>query len=109
MSSYLNGHPIGSVVQTEGVYNIDLRIRGAIVGEVLRVAAVDENGRPTAWETIDSPIADNSITPAKLDREYLQLNMGVVVPKIVLQSGVHYGSSYPANPTEGQLFFVEEG
>lgn len=35
--------------------NIDLGVTGATVGQTVKIAAVDENGVPTAWESVDFP------------------------------------------------------
>lgn len=35
--------------------NVDLAITGATVGQTVKIAEVDENGVPTAWEPVDLP------------------------------------------------------
>lgn len=35
--------------------NVDLGVTGATVGQTVKIAAVDENGVPTAWEPVDFP------------------------------------------------------
>lgn len=108
MSAVINGRRSGMAVQTMGVYNIDLEIEGAQVGQLLRVMEVDETGRPTKWETVSSPLNDGSVTPEKLDRKYLELDAaGKVAGPLILKAGVHYGSQYPEDAAEGTLFLIE--
>ena len=35
--------------------NVDLGVTGATVGQTVKISAVDENGKPTEWETVDFP------------------------------------------------------
>lgn len=35
--------------------NVDLGVTGATVGQTVKISAVDENGVPTAWESVDFP------------------------------------------------------
>lgn len=35
--------------------NVDLSITGATAGQTVKIAAVDENGAPTAWEAVEFP------------------------------------------------------
>lgn len=55
---YKDGKPVvlnGQVLQVnaEGGTDLSLDITGAAVGQIAKISAVDENGKPTAWETID--------------------------------------------------------
>ena len=38
-----------------GVADISLDITGATVGQIAKITAVDDTGKPTAWETVDMP------------------------------------------------------
>ena len=38
-----------------GVADISLGVTGATVGQIAKIAAVDESGKPTAWEAVDMP------------------------------------------------------
>ena len=38
--------------------NVDLSITGATVGQTVKIAEVDENGVPTAWEAVEFPTDD---------------------------------------------------
>lgn len=40
--------------------NVDLGVTGATVGQTVKISAVDDNGVPTAWESVDFP-ADEHI------------------------------------------------
>lgn len=48
----------------------------------------------------ENMIASSAVTPAKLDRTYMERNA-----PIILREGVHYGSNLPAAGTAGRLFF----
>lgn len=54
-----------------GGTDISLGLTSAAVGQIIKVKAVDENGKPTAWEAVDIPSAVtdehiNSLIDAKL-------------------------------------------
>ena len=40
---------------------VDLGLTGASVGKTIKIAAVDENGKPTAWETVDIVYSGGSV------------------------------------------------
>lgn len=71
---------IGTVVAT-GKGGID--VSGASVGQIIKIAAVDNDGNPTAWEPSDLPAAADS-----LDAIETLAECGVVTP--VHQDGVFY-------------------
>ena len=49
-----------------GVADISLSVNGATVGQIAKITAVDDTGKPTAWEAVDMPsVADGSINPDK--------------------------------------------
>ena len=39
-----------------GVADISLSVTGATVGQIAKITAVDDSGKPTAWESVDMPI-----------------------------------------------------
>lgn len=45
-------------------------------------------------------LIDKAVTPQKLSKPYFAAE-----EPMVMKSGIHYGSSFPTNPVEGQLFF----
>lgn len=45
VENYLDENPIG----------VDLSIRGATVGQIVKITAVDDKGAPVAWEAVDFP------------------------------------------------------
>ena len=54
-----------------GVADISLSVTGATVGQIAKITAVDDSGKPTAWEAVDMPsdVTDdhiNSLIDAKL-------------------------------------------
>jgi hypothetical protein len=52
VEDYIADHPI-EVPDSGG--NVDLGVTGATVGHTVKISAVDENGKPTAWEAVDFP------------------------------------------------------
>ncbi len=40
---------------------VDLGLTGASVGKTIKIAAVDENGKPTAWEAVDLVYSNGSV------------------------------------------------
>ena len=53
----LNGY-VGSMIDNS-VSN-PLNITGATVGQIAKITAVDDSGKPTAWEAVDMPAGGNS-------------------------------------------------
>ena len=54
-----------------GSTDISLGLTSAAVGQIIKVKAIDESGKPTAWEAVDIPSAVtddhiNSLIDAKL-------------------------------------------
>ena len=49
----LNGQALR--VQAESGSDLSLGITGATVGQIAKITAVDENGKPTAWSPVDMP------------------------------------------------------
>lgn len=45
---------------TGGGGDVDLGVTGAIVGQTVKISAVDENGTPTAWEPVEFPSGGGS-------------------------------------------------
>ena len=43
-----------------GVADISLSVTGATVGQIAKITAVDDSGKPTAWEAADMPTGGNS-------------------------------------------------
>lgn len=43
-----------------GVADISLSVTGATVGQIAKITAVDDSGKPTAWEAVDMPTGGNS-------------------------------------------------
>ena len=42
-----------------GVADISLSVTGATVGQIAKITAVDDTGKPTAWEAVDMPSVPN--------------------------------------------------
>lgn len=60
-----------------------IAVSGATVGQTVRIAAVDENGKPTAWEAADFPESMND-----LDALEALAECGIITP--AYQDGVFY-------------------
>lgn len=56
-----------------GGTDISLGITAATVGQTIKVKAVDTDGKPTAWETVDAPYSIVSVAelPANPDQNTL--------------------------------------
>lgn len=50
-------------LQGVGGTDISLGVTGATVGQTVNVKAVDDNGKPTAWEAVDMAAGADGITP----------------------------------------------
>lgn len=60
----VNAFPAGTLVEIFAVRpnsstDVNVSITGASVGQTIKIAAVDENGVPTAWEPADLPSNEN--------------------------------------------------
>ena len=45
-------------LRVRAVPDVHLNITGATVGQIAKITAVDDNGKPTAWEAVDMPSGD---------------------------------------------------
>ena len=55
-----------------GVADISLSVTGATVGQIAKITAVDDNGKPTAWEAVDMPSVGGGHWETVLDTIWAQ-------------------------------------
>ena len=55
-----------------GVADISLSVTGATVGQIAKITAVDDSGKPTAWEAVDMPIGSGGHWETVLDTVWAQ-------------------------------------
>lgn len=61
-----------------GVADISLSVTGATVGQIAKITAVDDSGKPTAWEPVDMPSVPN----------WAKVNMTGIVGQFISVSAV---------------------
>ena len=81
----------GKLVTAAGKPDISLGLTSASVGQTIKVKAIDESGKPTAWESADMP-SGGGMTEEAADGKYLKLAGGdmsgkLTAPKIETGSG----------------------
>lgn len=59
-----------------GVADISLDITGATVGQIAKITAVDDSGKPTAWEAVDMPAGGGGDDGAKEFRLIQSITLG---------------------------------
>jgi hypothetical protein len=65
VADYLAAHPIGETDPTVPEW-AKAKITGATVGQIAKIAAVDSDGKPTAWEPVDMASGGGTIQEVKL-------------------------------------------
>lgn len=65
--------------QDTGIFAKGINVTGAEIGQTVKVAAVDENGVPTAWEPADSAANDWRLLNTIETTEEIAVNPGIVL------------------------------
>ena len=87
-----------------GGTDISLGLTSAAVGQIIKVKAVDESGKPTAWEAADMPSGGGSDWVKVADVTY-NSNKEVVVESIDYESGVFTSTNHGLQNGE-TVYFV---
>lgn len=96
---------VAAVLETKaaGGTDISLGLTSAAVGQIIKVKAVDESGKPTAWEAIDFPSGGGSEWVKVADVTY-NSNKEVVVESIDYESGVITSTNHGLQDGENVYF-----
>lgn len=59
-AQYPSAKAVYDALQSAGSGDLSLGLTGAAVGQIAKITAVDENGKPTAWSPVDMPTGGGS-------------------------------------------------
>ena len=91
--------------------NADLGVTGATVGQTVKISAVDENGVPTAWESVDFPSGAGwrLIADITLEEEVKSVDISTDMDGNPFALGAYYliAKTVPAVNTEDRFTYVK--
>ena len=70
-----------------GVADISLSVTGATVGQIAKITAVDDSGKPTAWEAVDMPSGGGEESDPTVPN-WAKVNMTGIVGQFISVSAV---------------------
>ena len=87
----------------DGPAGAGMDITGATVGQIAKITAVDDSGKPTAWEAVDFPSGGGSEWVKVADVTY-NSNKEVVVESIDYESGIITSANHGLQDGENVYF-----
>ena len=99
-----------------GAADISLGVTGATVGQIAKITAVDDSGKPTAWEAVDMPTGGGSeemrviktitITAADVNSIYFNRDDNGLPFELTKRIRIRmYGAATNTGSTQATLFF----
>nr|DAF53571.1 MAG TPA: hydrolase [Podoviridae sp. ctIi724] len=82
VADYLAAHPIEETDPTVPEW-AKAEITGATVGQIAKIAAVDESGAPTAWSPVDMPSGGSNVTITDDDVTAERAYAAAATPKVI--------------------------
>lgn len=77
-----------AVLDLESKDGVGMGITGATVGQIAKITAVDESGKPTAWAPVDMPSGGSSVTITDDDVTAERAYAAAATPKVIGENTV---------------------
>lgn len=77
-----------AIIALESNGGVGMGITGATVGQIAKIATVDENGKPTAWSPVDMPSGGSSVTITDDDVTAERAYAAAATPKVIGENTV---------------------
>lgn len=83
-----------AVLDLESKAGVGMGITGATVGQIAKITAVDESGKPTAWAPVDMPSGGSSVTITDDDVTAERAYAAAATPKVIGEKYSHPKREY---------------